>query len=242
VTAMLEVHGLTRRFGGLVAVNDLSFDVNEGEMIGLIGPNGSGKTTTFSMLSGALRPSAGTITFNGERIEGLKANKVCSKGLARTFQVVQPFPDITATENVMIGAFVNTGGARQAEATARDELERVGLTPKADTLAKELTLLQLKRLEIAKALATEPKLLLLDEVAAGLTSTEVDVMLQLVRQLNTEGITCIIVEHVMRFVMNLSHRCIVIDFGSQIAEGTPEEVLNNPAVHAAYLGEEASIA
>jgi len=239
---MLEVHGLTRRFGGLVAVNDLSFDVNEGEMIGLIGPNGSGKTTTFSMLSGALRPSAGTITFNGERIEGLKANKVCSKGLARTFQVVQPFPDITATENVMIGAFVNTGGARQAEATARDELERVGLTPKADTLAKELTLLQLKRLEIAKALATEPKLLLLDEVAAGLTSTEVDVMLQLVRQLNTEGITCIIVEHVMRFVMNLSHRCIVIDFGSQIAEGTPEEVLNNPAVHAAYLGEEASIA
>jgi branched-chain amino acid transport system ATP-binding protein len=242
VTALLEVHGLTRRFGGLVAVNDLTFDVNEGEMIGLIGPNGSGKTTTFSMLSGALKPSAGTIAFNGERIEGLKANRVCRKGLARTFQVVQPFPDITATENVMIGAFVNVGGARQAEAAAREMLERVGLTAKADTLAKELTLLQLKRLEIAKALATEPKLLLLDEVAAGLTSTEVDVMLQLVRQLNSEGITCIIVEHVMRFVMNLSHRCIVIDFGSQIAEGTPEEVLNNPAVHAAYLGEEASIA
>ncbi len=239
---MLEVRGLTRRFGGLVAVNDLSFEVNEGEMIGLIGPNGSGKTTTFSMLSGALRPSAGTIAFNGERIDGLKANKVCRKGLARTFQVVQPFPDITATENVMIGAFVNVGAGRQAEAKAREMLERVGLTPKADTLAKELTLLQLKRLEIAKALATEPKLLLLDEVAAGLTSTEVDVMLQLVRQLNTEGITCIIVEHVMRFVMNLSHRCIVIDFGSQIAEGTPEEILNNPAVHAAYLGEEASIA
>ena len=239
---MLEVRGLTRRFGGLVAVNDLSFEVNEGEMIGLIGPNGSGKTTTFSMLSGALRPSAGTIAFNGERIDGLKANKVCRKGLARTFQVVQPFPDITATENVMIVAFVNVGAGRQAEAKAREMLERVGLTPKADTLAKELTLLQLKRLEIAKALATEPKLLLLDEVAAGLTSTEVDVMLQLVRQLNTEGITCIIVEHVMRFVMNLSHRCIVIDFGSQIAEGTPEEILNNPAVHAAYLGEEASIA
>jgi branched-chain amino acid transport system ATP-binding protein len=242
VTAILEVRGLTRRFGGLVAVNDLSFEVNEGEMIGLIGPNGSGKTTTFSMLSGALRPSAGTISFNDERIDGLKANKVCRKGLARTFQVVQPFPDITATENVMIGAFVNVGAGRQAEAKAREMLERVGLAPKADTLAKELTLLQLKRLEIAKALATEPKLLLLDEVAAGLTSTEVDVMLQLVRQLNTEGITCIIVEHVMRFVMNLSHRCLVIDFGSQIAEGTPEEVLNNPAVHAAYLGEEASIA
>lgn len=242
MTALLEVHGLTRRFGGLVAVNDLTFDVNEGEMVGLIGPNGSGKTTTFSMLSGALRPSAGTIAFKGERIEGIKANRVCRKGLARTFQVVQPFPDITATENVMIGAFVNVGGARQAEVTAREMLERVGLTAKADTLAKELTLLQLKRLEIAKALATEPKLLLLDEVAAGLTSTEVDVMLQLVRQLNSEGITFIIVEHVMRFVMNLSHRCIVIDFGSQIAEGTPEEVLNNPAVHAAYLGEEASLA
>ena len=242
MTALLEVHGLTRRFGGLVAVNDLTFDVNEGEMIGLIGPNGSGKTTTFSMLSGALKPTSGTIAFNGERIEGIKANRVCRKGLARTFQVVQPFPDITATENVMIGAFVNVGGARQAEATAREMLERVGLTAKADTLAKELTLLQLKRLEIAKALATEPKLLLLDEVAAGLTSTEVDVMLHLVRQLNSEGITFIIVEHVMRFVMNLSHRCIVIDFGSQIAEGTPEEVLNNPAVHAAYLGEEASLA
>ena len=242
MTAILEVRGLTRRFGGLVAVNDLSFEVNEGEMIGLIGPNGSGKTTTFSMLSGALRPSAGTITFNGERIDGLKANQVCRRGLARTFQVVQPFPDITAAENVMIGAFVNVGGGRQAEAIAREMLERVGLSLKADTLAKELTLLQLKRLEIAKALATEPKLLLLDEVAAGLTSTEVDVMLELVRQLNSEGITCIIVEHVMRFVMNLSHRCIVIDFGSQIAEGTPEEVLNNPAVHAAYLGEEASIA
>lgn len=239
---MLEVRGLTRRFGGLVAVNDLSFEVNEGDMIGLIGPNGSGKTTTFSMLSGALKPSAGTITFNGERIEALKANQVCRKGLARTFQVVQPFPDITAVENVMIGAFVNTSSGRQAEAKAREMLERVGLTPKADTLGKELTLVQLKSLEVAKALATEPKLLLLDEVAAGLNSTEVDVMLGLVRRLHSEGITCIIVEHVLRFVMNLSHRCIVIDFGSQIAEGTPEEVLNNPAVHAAYLGEEASLA
>jgi len=239
---MLEVRGLTRRFGGLVAVNDLSFKVNEGDMIGLIGPNGSGKTTTFSMLSGALKPSAGTITFNGERIEALKANQVCRKGLARTFQVVQPFPDITAVENVMIGAFVNTSSGRQAEAKAREMLEHVGLTPKADTLGKELTLVQLKSLEVAKALATEPKLLLLDEVAAGLNSTEVDVMLGLVRRLHSEGITCIIVEHVLRFVMNLSHRCIVIDFGSQIAEGTPEEVLNNPAVHAAYLGEEASLA
>lgn len=239
---MLEVRGLTRRFGGLVAVNDLSFEVNEGDMIGLIGPNGSGKTTTFSMLSGALKPSAGTITFNGERIEALKANQVCRKGLARTFQVVQPFPDITAVDNVMIGAFVNTSSGRQAEAKAREMLERVGLTPKADTLGKELTLVQLKSLEVAKALATEPKLLLLDEVAAGLNSTEVDVMLGLVRRLHSEGITCIIVEHVLRFVMNLSHRCIVIDFGSQIAEGTPEEVLNNPAVHAAYLGEEASLA
>ena len=201
---MLEVRGLTRRFGGLVAVNDLSFELNEGEIVGLIGPNGSGKTTTFSMLSGALRPSAGSITFNGERIDGLKANRVCHKGLARTFQVVQPFPDITACENVMIGAFANTGSGRAAEKVAREKLAQVGLSPKADTLAKELTLLQLKRLEIAKALATDPKLLLLDEVAAGLTPTEVDVVLDLVNQLHGEGITFIIVEHVMRFVMNLS--------------------------------------
>lgn len=242
MTAMLEVRGLTRRFGGLLAVNDLSFEINEGDMLGLIGPNGSGKTTTFNMLSGAMRPTAGTITFLGERIDGLKANQVCRKGLARTFQVVQPFPDITATENVMIGAFVNTGSGHTAEAVARKMLERVDLGRKADRPAKELTLLELKRLEIAKALATEPTLLLLDEVAAGLTSTEVDAMLDLIHQLHEEGITCIIVEHVMRFVMNLSHRCIVIDFGSQIAEGTPEEVLNNPAVHAAYLGEEATIA
>jgi branched-chain amino acid transport system ATP-binding protein len=242
MSALLQVSGLTRRFGGLVAVNDLSFDLNEGEILGLIGPNGSGKTTTFSMLSGSLRPTSGTVTFRGERIDGLKANKVCHKGLTKTFQVVQPFPEITACENVMIGAFVHTHSGKAAEAVARKMLDRVAMANKADTLAKELTLLELKRLEIAKALATEPKLLLLDEVAAGLTLTEIDEVLELVQQLSKEGITFIIVEHVMKFVMNLSHRVVVIDFGSQIAEGTPEEVLNNPAVHAAYLGEEASIA
>lgn len=235
---MLEVRNLTKRFGGLVAVNDLTFDVNQGDIMGLIGPNGSGKTTTFNMLSGAYRPTEGSITFNGERLDGLKANRVCKKGLTRTFQVVQPFPDLTAVENVMIGSFSRTVRGGEARERAMAVLERVGMGKDALKLGKELTLLQLKRLEIAKALATEPQLLLLDEVAAGLTSTEIDDVLTLVHQLSDEGITFIVIEHVLKVIVNLSHRIIVIDFGKEIARGTPDEVMNNPAVHAAYLGEE----
>jgi branched-chain amino acid transport system ATP-binding protein len=240
--AVLEVKNLTKRFGGLVAVNDLSFDVERGEILGLIGPNGSGKTTTFNMLSGAYKPSEGSIAFKGERVDGLKANRICKKGLTRTFQVVQPFPDLTATENVMIGAFVNARSGGDARERAVAMLKRVGMEKDAKKLGKELTLLQLKRLEIAKALATGPEMLLLDEVAAGLTSTEIDAVLELVHQLHDEGITFIVVEHVMKVIVNLSHRIIVIDFGKEIARGTPGEVMSNPAVHAAYLGEEASIA
>lgn len=239
---MLEVRNLTKRFGGLTAVNDLSFDVEQGDILGLIGPNGSGKTTTFNMISGAYPPTEGTITYRGERLDGLKANKVCKKGLARTFQVVQPFPEITAVENVMIGAFVHTPRGGEARERAMAMLKRVGMEREALKLGKELTLLQLKRLEIAKALATEPQLLLLDEVAAGLTSTEIDDVLDLVHQLHDEGITFIVVEHVMKVIVNLSHSIIVIDFGKEIARGTPDEVMNSPAVHAAYLGEEATIA
>ncbi len=239
---MLEVRNLTKRFGGLTAVNDLSFDVEQGDILGLIGPNGSGKTTTFNMISGAYPPTEGTITYRGERLDGLKANKVCKKGLARTFQVVQPFPEITAVENVMIGAFVHTPRGGEARERAMAMLKRVGMEREALKLGKELTLLQLKRLEIAKALATEPQLLLLDEVAAGLTSTEIDDVLDLVHQLHDEGITFIVVEHVMKVIVNLSHSIIVIDFGKEIARGTPDEVMNSPAVHAAYLGEEATLA
>ena len=239
---MLEVRNLTKRFGGLTAVNDLSFDVEQGDILGLIGPNGSGKTTTFNMISGAYPPTEGTITYRGERLDGLKANKVCKKGLARTFQVVQPFPEITAVENVMIGAFVHTPRGGEARERAMAMLKRVGMERDALKLGKELTLLQLKRLEIAKALATEPQLLLLDEVAAGLTSTEIDDVLDLVHQLHDEGVTFIVVEHVMKVIVNLSHSIIVIDFGKEIARGTPDEVMNSPAVHAAYLGEEATLA
>jgi branched-chain amino acid transport system ATP-binding protein len=242
MAAVLEVKNLTKRFGGLVAVNDLTFDIEAGEIIGLIGPNGSGKTTTFNMLSGAYKPTEGSIAFKGQRIEGLKPNRVCRKGLTRTFQVVQPFPDLTAVENVMIGAFVSTRSGAEARERSMAMLKRVGMEKEAMKLGKELTLLQLKRLEIAKALATGPELLLLDEVAAGLTSNEIDEVLELVHQLHDEGITFMVVEHVMKVIVNLSHRIIVIDFGKEIARGTPDEVMSNPAVHAAYLGEEATIA
>jgi branched-chain amino acid transport system ATP-binding protein len=238
MSAMLEVSGLTRYFGGLAAVNDLSFTLDRGEVLGLIGPNGAGKTTTFNMLSGAIRPSSGTILFKGENVVGLKAHRVCKRGLTRTFQVVQPFPDITALENVMIGAYVRHPSTHAAEEAALRSLERVDMVRKARTFGKDLTLLELKRLEIAKALATEPEVLLLDEVAAGLTPVE-DI-LTLVRELNAAGMTLLVVEHVMKVIMSLCHRIVVLNFGSKIAEGTPVEITKNQAVLDAYLGEEES--
>ncbi|MGQ9676207.1 MAG: ABC transporter ATP-binding protein [Chloroflexota bacterium] len=236
--SLLEVRNLTKSFGGLTAVSDLSFSVAEGEIVGLIGPNGAGKTTTFSLISGFIPPTSGTVVFAGKTLTGLKPHQICQLGLTRTFQVVQPFPDMTVLENVMVGAFSRHGRHAEAEAKARQVLERVGLGHKADTLGKELTLLELKRLEIGKALATEPRMLLLDEVAAGLNTVEVEAVLALVRQLSREGITLLIVEHVMKVVMSLSRRIIVLDFGEKIAEGTPQEVSRNPAVLEAYLGEE----
>lgn len=242
MTAMLEVKSLTKRFGGLVAVNDISFSVNRSEILGLIGPNGSGKTTMFNLISGALKPSEGSIVFKDERIDGLRANRICRKGVTRTFQIVKPFPEMTVLDNVIVGAFINTRSRSEAIEHAMDVLKRVELEKRALQLGKELTLLQLKRLEIAKALATNPELLLLDEVAAGLTATEIEDVLTLVLQLHDEGITFLVVEHVMQVVRRLSHHILVIDFGKEIAYGTPDEVLADPAVHAAYLGEEQLIA
>ena len=218
---LLEVENLTRNFGGLTAVNNLSFTLDQGEIVGLIGPNGAGKTTCFNMVSGAMRPSSGTIRFNGEVISGLKAHQVCKRGLTRTFQVVQPFPEMSVLENVMIGAFARYRSRAVAEERSLAVLERIGMRRKASTLGRELTLLELKRLEIGKALATEPQLLLLDEVAAGLTPVEIDDILDLVRKLNAEGVSLLIVEHVMKVIMNLSQRIVVLNFGSKIAEGTP---------------------
>ncbi len=235
---MLVVSNLRRDFDGLTAVQDLSFSVEPGEIVGLIGPNGAGKTTTFAMLAGFLTPTSGEVRFQGKRINEMKPHQVCKLGLTRTFQIVQPFPDMTALENIMVGAYVHHPNTTDAKRKAMEVLERVNLSNKADTLGKNLTLIELKRLEIGKALATEPSLLLLDEVAAGLKDAEVDNILVLVRQLNKEGITFLIVEHLMKVIMNLSHRVIVLDFGQMIAQGTPQEISTNPAVLAAYLGKE----
>jgi branched-chain amino acid transport system ATP-binding protein len=236
--SMLEVKSLRREFGGLVAVHDLSFNVEDGEIVGLIGPNGAGKTTTFAMLSGFLPPTEGEILFKGKRINGLKPHQVCHLGLTRTFQIAQPFPELTVLENVIIGAYTRHPDAKVAQEKAMAVLRRVHLAHKAEALGRELTLLELKRLEIGKALATEPSLLLLDEVAAGLKDSEVDDILSFIRQLNQDGITFLIVEHLMKVIMNLSQRVIVLDFGQMIALGTPEEISHNPAVVSAYLGKE----
>jgi branched-chain amino acid transport system ATP-binding protein len=236
--SMLVVSDLRRDFDGLTAVHDLSFTVEPGEIVGMIGPNGAGKTTTFAMLAGFLTPTSGEILFQGKRINNLKPHQVCKLGLTRTFQIVQPFPDMTALENIMVGAYVRYPNTTDAKHKAMEVLERVNLLHKADTLGKNLTLIELKRLEIGKALATEPSLLLLDEVASGLKDAEVDNILVLVRQLNKEGITFLIVEHLMKVIMNLSQRVIVLDFGQMIGQGTPQEVSRNPAVLAAYLGKE----
>lgn len=239
---ILEISGLTKRFSGLAAVSDLSFSVDQGEIVGLIGPNGAGKTTTFNLISGFILPSAGSVAFDGKRINGLRPHQVCQLGLTRTFQVVQPFPDMTALENVMMGAFVRHAGTAQAKEKAWRVLERVGMSHKAEMMGRDLTLLELKRLEIGKALATEPRLLLLDEAAAGLNTVEVEQILALIRQLNQEGVTLLVVEHVMQVIMSLSHRVVVLNFGQKIAEGSPRDVSRNPAVLQAYLGGEAPLA
>lgn len=236
--SLLEVNHLTRRFGGLTAVDDVSFAVAAGEIVGLIGPNGAGKTTTFSLISGFTPPSAGEVRFAGQRINGLRPHQIVHLGMTRTFQIVQPFPDMPVLDTVMIGAYVRTAQTGDARRKAQQVLERVGLSHKARAFGRELTLLELKRLEIGKALATQPQLLLLDEVAAGLNSVEVDALLALVRQLNREGITFLIVEHLMKVIMNLSQRIVVLDFGRKIAEGTPEAISKDRVVLQAYLGEE----
>lgn len=240
--SMLSVHHLTKDFGGLRAVDDLSFEVEEKEIVGLIGPNGAGKTTTFNLITGFILPSAGEVIFDGRPLKNLKPHQICKLGLTRTFQIAQPFPNITTLENVLIGAYVRYPSTAAAERKAREALERMRLSHKADELAKNLTLIELKQLEIAKALATEPKMLLLDEVAAGLNPAEIEEILELVQELNDQGITLLIVEHVMKVIMNLSQRIIVLNFGKKIAEGTPDEVSSDPRVLEAYLGEEETVA
>ncbi|MER3399168.1 MAG: ABC transporter ATP-binding protein [Chloroflexota bacterium] len=240
--AFLVVEGVRKRFGGLVAVDDVSFEVAAGEIVGLIGPNGAGKTTLFNLISGLYRPDGGRILLDGRRIDGLPPYERCRLGLGRTFQIVQPFADLTTLQNVMLGAFNQVRSEAQAARIGWDILVRVGLADKADWPAAWLTLGDRKRLEVARALATGPRLLMLDEVMAGLTPREVDDTLVLLRELRDSGITLLVIEHVMRAVMSLCDRVVVLHHGQKIADGTPVEVASFPQVIEAYLGEETEIA
>jgi branched-chain amino acid transport system ATP-binding protein len=233
---LLEVRSLGKRFGGLHAVQGLSFTVGEGETVALIGPNGAGKTTVFALLSGFLTPEAGEIHFRQRSIVGLKPHAICALGLARTFQIVRPFPHLSVLHNVEVGALAREPRRPQAQARAHAVLEQVGLAARRDQAAGSLTLAERKRLELARALATGPSLLLLDEVMAGLNATETERIVELVRAIKDSGVTILLIEHVMRAVMSLSERVIVINYGELIAEGRPEEVASNPRVIEAYLG------
>jgi len=240
VKTILEVKGLTKAFGGLVAVKDLDFVVQEGEILGLIGPNGSGKTTSFNLISGFLKPDTGEIRFNGGDIAGLKPHKICQMGLARTFQLTKPFAEMTALQNVMIGRMYGgdpVGRTRKAEEECEALLDFVGLRGRAKALVSSFGLVDRKRLEVARALATKPRLLLLDEMMSGLNPAEMDEAINLVRAIGGRGISLMVVEHVMKAIKNLSKRLLVLNYGEKIAEGDPHEVLTHRLVVEAYLGE-----
>lgn len=235
---LLELKDVSKSFGGLKAVAGVSFNLEAGEILGIIGPNGAGKTTTFNTITGFLRPDSGQIWFDGIRVIGMKPHQICQKGMVRTFQLVKPFLELTVLDNVVVAALNRAKTIREASEKALKIIEFVGLKDKKDTLAMGLTLPHRKRLELARALATEPKLLLLDEVMAGLNPTEVDELIRLLMEVNRKGTTLLLIEHVMRGVMALSKRVIVLNYGEKIAEGPPHEVVKNRQVIEAYLGEE----
>ena len=237
---VLEVEKATKYFGGLAAVTNVSFQVSEGEILGLIGPNGAGKTTLFNLLSGAFTPKPGKIIFQGHDITGLNPYKICRLGMARTFQSVKIFPNMTILDNIMLGSYFGIQhGASTMEASkeAHELLDFVGLAGLKATYGKDLTLVNQKRLEVARALATRPNLLLLDELMAGLNSTEVSEAMELVKHIQEKKITIIMIEHVMKAIMNICNRIIVLHHGEKIAEGTPQEIANSRTVIEVYLGE-----
>ncbi|MCP4616762.1 MAG: ABC transporter ATP-binding protein [Bradyrhizobium sp.] len=237
MTELLEVDTVSRRFGGLLAVDNVSFRLKEGGITALVGPNGAGKTTCFNLIAGAFGPSSGNIRFRGRIISGLPAEEVCRLGIGRTFQIVRPMRDMTVIENAMVGAFSWTRSVREARGAAREALEIVGLGAKSGSGVGELTLPDRKMLEMAKALSTRPQLLLLDEVMAGLRPAEATSVVAVLRRLVEKGLTILLVEHVMRIVMEAAQHVIVLHHGAKIAEGSPDYVVNHPQVIAGYLGE-----
>jgi branched-chain amino acid transport system ATP-binding protein len=239
MSAFFTIAGVSKRFRGLVAVDRVSCEVAKGEIFAVIGPNGAGKTTLFNMIAGMLRPNEGVITFLGEAIQGLRPDEVCRRGIGRTFQIVRPFPALTVEDNVMVGALLRTADVGRAAAAAHEVMRQLDLFDKRERVAKSLTLPDRKRLEGARALATGPQLLLLDEVMAGLRPTETDRMVAILREINAGGMTILLIEHVMRAVMALANRVLVLHHGAAIALGTPEAVTREPAVIESYLGAEA---
>jgi branched-chain amino acid transport system ATP-binding protein len=240
MTALLSLRQISKRFRGLVAVDGVSFEVQQGEIFAVIGPNGAGKTTLFNMIAGALKPDQGSIIFDGKPIHDLSPDVVCRRGIARTFQLVRPFPALSVEDNVVVGALLHRHGVGEARERAQALLRRFDLFDRRHHPASALTLPDRKRLEVVRALATEPKLLLLDEVVAGLRPTEVDRLVAVLRELNRDsGLTILMIEHVMRAVMALAARVLVLDHGTAIAEGTPDAVVRDPAVVQSYLGAEA---
>jgi branched-chain amino acid transport system ATP-binding protein len=236
---ILEGEGVRKHFGGLAAVTDVDFHIDQGEILGLIGPNGAGKTTLFNLISGSLLPTSGVIRFKGENITGLRPHKICKRGMARTFQLVKLFGNMTVLENVLLGSLFGTPMVMRESNAKRESLELlefVGLSAMEGVPARDLTVANQKRLEVARALATKPELLLLDEVMAGLTPTEVGSAIELIRKIGNRGITVFMIEHVMKAIMTVSHRIIVLHHGEKIAEGIPEEIATNPKVIEIYLG------
>jgi branched-chain amino acid transport system ATP-binding protein len=233
----LTVSTLTKRFGGLVAVNQVSFSVASGEILALIGPNGAGKTTLFNCLTGFYKIDQGSVKFCGADITNWPPHKICRLGIARTFQVVQILQRMTVLENVMVGAYLRNSHTPAARETALEVLDRLGMSQRADSLAVNLTLPEKKRLEVAMALSTKPKILMLDESMAGLNPTEIMDSANMIRSLRDEGLGLVVVEHVMEAIMPIADRVMVLDSGTKIAEGAPQEIVNNPRVISAYLGD-----